>query len=225
MSSSCPTPTPSDLVIFLDLDNTIISTPLLKGVIESLRENALTYECPTTDNRSIQVTSYKRPFLDLFLQEISTRYAQIHVFTAASKGYADAVLDKLDPNGTVFTKRWYNESCRRVKNDEMDLRKNALMLDCSPLKIDPKRFVLIDDRPEYMMDHLLNGVLVSEFNVTRDDVAIDIAKHDSTLVKVLELLKQLDCVEDVRPLLEEKFNWDIIKHMADWEINLVAKPI
>jgi CTD small phosphatase-like protein 2 len=217
-STSTTTPTPSDLVIFVDLDNTMISTTFAEGVIEGLRENALTIE-------STGVTCYKRPFLDLFLQEISTRYAQVHVFTAASKTYADAILDKLDPNGTIFTKRWYSDSCKLAKNGR-ECRKNVLLLDCSPLKIDPKRFVLIDDRQENMMDHLSNGILVSEFSVWPYEIdSEDKAKNDSALVKVLELLKQLDCVEDVRPLLEKKFLWKSVKDMADLNCPVGATPI
>jgi NLI interacting factor-like phosphatase len=218
MSSGNSTPTPSDLAIFLDLDGTLISTTWTKdGIIEGVRETAI------TSNATAGRCTYKRPFLDLFLHEVSTRFGQVHVFTASNQVYADPILDKLDPNGTIFTKRWYRESCQQVTGGQWyeGWRKNVLALDCSPLKIDPKRFVLVDDRQDFMMDHLSNGILVSAFKVSESS-----EERDTTLVKVLELLKQLDGVEDVRPLLDEKFLSHLIKkEMADLHVYQRANPI
>jgi TFIIF-interacting CTD phosphatase-like protein len=232
MTNTTPTTTPSDLVVFVDLDNTMICTKVGGDAdIEGWRENALISDVIFGDNprRSLPHTAYKRPFLEFFLKELSSRYAQVHVFTAANRAYADPILDKLDPHGRIFTKRWYNDSCKHVNGSEYDLRKNVFALDCSPpLTIDPKRFVLIDDRQDYMMDHLSNGILVSEFIVSRDDASDggkNVAKQDSSLLSVLELLKQLDEAEDVRPLLDQKFKWSLIQRMADMNMELGATAL
>lgn len=36
---------------------------------------------------------------------------QLVVWTASGKAYADAVLDLIDPEGTLFSKRLYREAC------------------------------------------------------------------------------------------------------------------
>lgn len=52
----------------------------------------------------------KRPYLDIFLQLVTQRY-HTFIFTAAAEEYAKPLLDRLDPTGTMFTHRFYRNSC------------------------------------------------------------------------------------------------------------------
>lgn len=63
-------------------------------------------------------------------------------------------------------------------------------------RFDDKRVVLVDNNPYSFLANPTNGILVSNF--------YDDAKDD-TLQAVIELLSELDSVEDVRPVLDEKF--------------------
>lgn len=49
----------------------------------------------------------KRPYVDQFLKRMS-EMGQVHIFTAATKSYAEPVIDMIDPNGYV-TGRYYRE--------------------------------------------------------------------------------------------------------------------
>jgi carboxy-terminal domain RNA polymerase II polypeptide A small phosphatase len=59
----------------------------------------------------------KRPYVDQFLKRMS-EVGQVHIFTAATKSYADPVIDMIDPNGYV-TGRYYREHCKTDKNGNL----------------------------------------------------------------------------------------------------------
>ena len=51
---------------------------------------------------------YKRPYVDLFLCEVS-KIADVHMFTASIKDYADQIISELDPEKRIFVKRLYRD--------------------------------------------------------------------------------------------------------------------
>lgn len=216
---------PSDLVVFLDLDNTLIFTEIsdIHHSDDDKEESAageedvlLSYKSKSDkDGICNKVVVYKRPHLDLFLQQVSRRYASVHIFTASQKEYADTVLNLLDPTGTIFSKRFYRDSCRGPYDDP---RKGILSL--AGVEVDPNRFVHVDDNCFCMMDHPCNGIVVSGFNKE------SLGKGDKVLLKVLELLEELDGHQDVRPYLEKKFEMPFCKMMLeDLGMRIGATPI
>merc|ERR1712232_1165324 len=60
------------------------------------------------------VYARKRPYLNQFLQAVSSRF-EVIVFTASHKAYAQGVLDFLDPNGDLIDHRLYRDSCLLVE--------------------------------------------------------------------------------------------------------------
>lgn len=238
---------PSDLVVFLDLDMTLIyastvdhavsyghpedtflvNLPLMPTVFDQGEE-------PSVEVRILSLAVRKRPFVDKFLAEVSARYAEVHVFTASQQNYADQVLDKLDPNGTIFTKRWYRDSCTCLRKGDYsssaNLRKDILGLDWKvkgERSIDPKRFVLVDDCQDVMMKHASNGILISEFCTDNDgdDEKKKDPKDDTALLQVLKLLQKLDTAADVRPVLKKKFDWGVIEKKWQFDMHIGATPI
>lgn len=147
----------------------------------------------------------KRPNLDVFLKEITKKF-ETHVFTAAMEIYAGPVLDTLDPDRTMFSKRFYRESC--VLDHELGVYVKDLGNILNPEEnqenemddflrdYDEERVVLVDNNPLSFLANPSNGILVSNFY---DD------PKDDTLEAVMELLHELDGVGDVRPVLDEKF--------------------
>ena len=53
---------------------------------------------------------YERTGLREFLQEVATLF-NVWLFTASKKNYADAILKKIDPDDSIFSKRFYRENC------------------------------------------------------------------------------------------------------------------
>ena len=61
------------------------------------------------------------------------------MFTASKKEYADAILEKLDPKGAIFSKRLYRENC-------LECEDGSFLKDLSDLtNVEMRSVVLVDD--------------------------------------------------------------------------------
>lgn len=194
----------SDLVVVLDMDECLIHSqffsPHAAKLAHQLPHNHASSWNYSTSSSQKRVESFrftlpdgdvvhvnKRPHLELFLEQVCSRF-ETHVFTAAMQVYAQPVLDHLDPNGTLFAKKWYRESCL--------YRDGAYVKDLSVIDKPLERMVLVDNNPLSFLTHPENGVLVNNFYNDPDD---------TTLYAVLDLLDELDQSRDVRPLLTRRF--------------------
>ncbi|CAM9100605.1 unnamed protein product [Phaeothamnion confervicola] len=136
----------------------------------------------------------KRPGLDAFLEALARDHDTV-VFTAAMPDYAGPVLDRIDPTGKLLRKRLYRDSCRQVKGAFLkDLGAFAPNGDLS-------RVVLVDNNPLSFICQPSNGILVTSFY----DEA-----HDTALSSVLQLIRHLESVPDVRPVLGDMFRLDTL---------------
>ena len=211
----------SDLVVVLDMDECLIHSQFLKSdnnyrqhedgrpgstafdhddepeaMLSSFCES---FRVSLSDGDLVHVN--KRPGLDHFLKEITSRY-ETYIFTAAMQIYAGPVLDLLDQDRNMFQQRFYREHCTfdpslgvYVKNLEAAFlartEKGNKLSD-----FNERRVVLIDNNPYSFLANPTNGILVSSFY---DD------PKDCTLDAVFELLQELDEIDDVRPFLDAKF--------------------
>lgn len=216
----------SDLIVVLDMDECLIhsqfltNNPAAKFYAHQVARNSSdkdkdapsrvdSFQFHLPDGDLVQVN--KRPHLEDFLQAVCSQY-ETHIYTAAMKVYAEPILDRLDPNGDRFAQRWYRESCDLDKNmgayvknlGRLPLNKepknltyeNYLQRTQTPPDNHLRRVVLVDNNPLSFLANPTNGILVSSFY---NDPA------DKTLPAVLELLKELDPLEDVRPTLDQRF--------------------
>lgn len=121
----------SDMIVVLDMDECLIHSQFLTNNPgakfyahqvarnskdengESVKGRVETFRFNLPDGDLVQVN--KRPFLEEFLQEVTSKY-ETHIYTAAMKVYAEPILDMLDPRGDRFAQRWYRESCDLDKN-------------------------------------------------------------------------------------------------------------
>ena len=62
------------------------------------------------DNEKIEAGINLRPHVRECLAQCNTKY-QVGVFTASHREYADAVIDLIDPKGTLINFRLYPEHC------------------------------------------------------------------------------------------------------------------
>lgn len=65
--------------------------------------------------RPIKLLVKVRPHLEPMLDYLS-KYYELCVFTAGEQGYADAVLDYLDPKREIFQHRLYRQHCVKPAN-------------------------------------------------------------------------------------------------------------
>lgn len=81
-----------------------------------------------------------RPYCKEILEEMSQMY-QIVIFTASHQAYADAVLDKLDPQRRLIKLRLFRDHC--IMTDKGVYVKDLRIFS----KIDQKDIILVDNSP------------------------------------------------------------------------------
>jgi Dullard-like phosphatase family protein len=180
----------SDLVVVLDMDECLIHTPRdsFRHVDDEEAGPAAginSFPVQLKDGRSIRVN--ERPFVREFLLAVSAKY-ETHIYTAGASSYANAVLDQLDPEGSIFTARWYRETCE-FRSDVAVYVKNLSNLSYSGGLLNESRTVLVDNNKKSFLSNPSNGILVPNF--TQDP-------NDQALVRVLRVLELLESKPDVR---------------------------
>ncbi|KAL7453119.1 hypothetical protein ACHAWC_004801 [Mediolabrus comicus] len=239
----------SDLVVVLDMDECLIHSQFLSDqLVDKYRqvedrpatsssssfhqgEEAESIILSTCQSFRISlpdgdlVNVNKRPNLDIFLKEITSRY-ETYIFTAAMEVYASPVLDVLDPNNEMFRGRFYRDTCvyspdlgvyakdlcevlrqRKVIINSEEMKEECYDDENNCLECDERRVVLVDNNPLSFLPNPSNGILVSSFY---DD------PKDDTLEAVMELLYELDESDDVRPILDEKFGLKDALNELSW---------
>ena len=129
-----------------------------------------------------------RPFAKECLAEAAKNF-EVIVFTASHQCYADAVLDHLDPDGTLIHSRLYRENCIVMKNMHIkDLRilRNRKL----------KNIVIVDNAAYSFAYQLENGIPIISWH---ND------PHDRELFNLIDYLKVLANAEDIRDVNREVF--------------------
>ena len=139
-----------------------------------------------------------RPGLKRFLEEISKINCEVYAFTAGLPVYARPVIKEIDPNGTIFKKVLYRDSCTEIRlNNSMFYSKDLKSFGDDIY--DEKRTVLVDNNIFSFVINPNNGIHICEFYDAADDRELD---------KVLELITHLTLVPDVRIPLNKIFHID-----------------
>ena len=138
----------------------------------------------------------RRPHVDRFLAFVWDHFAEVGVWTAASRGFAEPVLDRLlDRQRLAFL--WCNDRCGRGWNPENG--EIVAIKDLRKLKkrgYDPRKVLFVDDSPEKLRRSYGNLVAVRPFV---GDPA------DDELLFLEHYLRELGPVENVRTV--EKRGW------------------
>ncbi len=112
------------------------------------------------DNTKAKVGVNIRPYVMTFLKRMSQKY-EIVIFTASHETYANAILDELDPEGNIFSHRFYRNHCTVLPN-ELHVK------DLRHLNRDLKDIVLVDNAAYSYAFQLDNGIPVLPFYEGKD---------------------------------------------------------
>lgn len=161
-------------VLVLDLDETLIHS-----TSRGSRNHDYMIEV-LLDKHICLYYVYKRPYVDSFLKKVSEWY-KVVVFTASLKEYADPVIDYLDPEKKIFSKRYFRESCQ--------FRNGIYMKDLQIIEKDLSKICLVDNSSFSYEINKENGIPIETW--------INDPK-DRELLNLLPFLDALRFVEDVR---------------------------
>ncbi|KAF5726671.1 SCP1-like small phosphatase 5 isoform 2 [Tripterygium wilfordii] len=174
---SCP---PTTLV--LDLDETLVHSTL-----EPCADADFTF--PVNFNLQEHTVSVRcRPHLRDFMDRVSCLF-EIIIFTASQSIYAEQLLNVLDPKRKIFRHRVFRESCVYVDGNYLK--------DLSVHGRDLAHVIIIDNSPQAFGFQVDNGIPIESWF---DNC------YDQELLLLLPFLESLVDVEDVRPLIANKFN-------------------
>ena len=125
---------------------------------------------------------YERNDLREFLKEVALLF-EVWVFTASKKEYADAIIKRLDPEDSIFSKRLYRQNC--VIDENGKLRKDLTVVAGDKLK----EVILVDDDPENVEHNEHNSIQIRKFG---PDMGAD-----TELLRVFGILKELSETDNV----------------------------
>ncbi|KAI3741512.1 hypothetical protein L1987_59186 [Smallanthus sonchifolius] len=180
----CPTVSPWErktVTLVLDLDETLVHSSL------ELCDDA-DFSFPVfVDSKEHTVYVKQRPYLKEFLERVSEMF-KIVVFTASQSIYANQLLDILDPDGKIISRRAYRESCIFADG--------SYTKDLTVLGVDLAKVAIIDNCPQVFRLQVNNGIPIKSWFSDKSDCA---------LITLLPFLETLADAEDVRPLIAKRF--------------------
>ena len=122
------------LKVVLDLDETLLHCKINPGTsaaelgCHSMARSGVAQGNGTQTSRMVEelavrledpnrqlVRVFKRPGVDEFLRLASEKY-DLYAFTASESFYARPLLRLLDPNGTIFKKQFYRDTCKLFRD-------------------------------------------------------------------------------------------------------------
>ncbi|CAL0306496.1 unnamed protein product [Lupinus luteus] len=170
------------VTLVLDLDETLVHSTLQHcddadftfNVFYSMKENTVYVK--------------QRPNLHTFLERVSEMF-EVVIFTASQSIYAKQLLDILDPDGRLISRRMYRESCIFSRGNYIK--------DLTVLGVDLTKVAIIDNTPEVFQLQVNNGIPIKSWY---DDPL------DCALMSLLPFLEILADADDVRPIIAKRFD-------------------
>ncbi|KAG4124412.1 hypothetical protein ERO13_D10G038900v2 [Gossypium hirsutum] len=169
------------ITLVLDLDETLVHSTL-----EPCDDADFTF---TVFFNMKEHTVYvkQRPHLHKFLEKVAEMF-EVVIFTASQSIYAEQLLDILDPDRKLISRRVYRESC--IFSD------GSYTKDLTVLGVDLAKVAIIDNSPQVYRLQVNNGIPIKSWF---DDPS------DCALISLLPFLETLVDIDDVRPVIAKKF--------------------
>lgn len=189
-------------LLILDLDETLVHTSFQPIFINNIIiEPDITLKI-LFDNKYYNLYVLIRPYVYEFLREMSKIFI-IYIFTASIKEYANPLLNELDKN-KVITKRLYRENCTLTKEGKYVKNLNNF-------KCNLKDIILLDNNPISYSFNKNNGIPIKTWH---ND------KNDKELLKMINFLKFLSTVNDVRYYIQNVIKNNEINY---YQVNTIIK--
>ena len=147
-----------------------------------------------------------RPYVKEVLQNLS-RFYEIMVFTASHSAYANTVIDLLDPEKKIVSRRLFRDNCFKSKD-------NILIKDLRILKNRKLEDIIIVDNSLYCYGfQLANGIPILPFLG---------ASNDNQLLELETFLLKLVTAKDVNKLISGHFAVNTFEKLCDKQSELLC---
>ncbi|KAI5020347.1 hypothetical protein ZWY2020_045235 [Hordeum vulgare] len=129
----------------------------------------------------------KRPHLDAFLEEAAHMF-ELVVFTASISSYANQLINALDPENKLISRRFFRESCVSVDG--------SYQKDLTIIEADLAKVAIVDNTPEVFQQQVNNGIPIKSWSSDTSDIS---------LLELIPFLETIADADDVRPIIANKF--------------------
>ncbi|GJM93822.1 hypothetical protein PR202_ga10412 [Eleusine coracana subsp. coracana] len=129
---------------------------------------------------------------------------ELAIFTASQRIYAEQLIDRLDPDGKLISRRFYRDSCK--------FSDGCYTKDLTILGVDLAKVAIVDNTPQYLgICRLMEAYFFAQVFQLQVDNGIPIKSwfddpSDQELVELLPFLEGLVDAEDVRPIISKTFH-------------------
>ena len=176
---------------------------MLGHYIEAEPDEWVQMESPTSDYGMFDQGIFVRPYLHECLRAANTDY-EVAVFTAGYDWYANPIIDKIDPSGTLIQHRFFRQHAQTITHKGQE----SLYKDLSVLKgIDLSRTLIIDNHVFSFATNLSNGIPIASYYGS---------KKDCELIKVMKYVHQIAQEENLMVANESQFQ---LRSMLDTPIS------
>ncbi len=169
--------------LILDMDETLIAAKF-EGKQQKNFKTSFSFDFQNT-----QIHVRLRPYLADALEKLAQIY-EIVVFTAGVQEYADPILDRIDPEKTLFKKRLYRDTC--IKTEQFFIKDLDVFMDR-----EKKDMIIVDNSILSFAFDLASGVPINSFMGDEED--------DKDLLYLISFLEEAFYQPDVRVACEESF--------------------
>lgn len=169
------------VTLVLDLDETLVHSTM-----EHCDDADFTFPV-FYDMKEHVVYVKKRPHVHMFLQRMVEMF-EVIIFTASQSVYADQLLDMLDPEKKLFSKRFFRESCLFTDS--------GYTKDLTVVGVDLAKVAIIDNTPQVFQLQVNNGIPIESWYSN---------PLDDALPQLIPFLETLAVADDVRPIIAKKF--------------------
>jgi TFIIF-interacting CTD phosphatase-like protein len=177
--------------IFLDLDNTLICAEPFEDIKDpgKFKERASRFDFKNMeDYYLICARPYLQPFLDYLF-----KHFKVHVWTAASKGYASFIIEefilKKDPSrkiNLILFDHHCRVSKRVFKKEKASKKLEMLWTIWKQQEFDKDNTFIIDDLEEVKESQKKNCISVKPFFFMEND-----SEYDQELMRLKDVLSQI----------------------------------
>ena len=187
-------------LLLLDLDETLIHSEIRNknnfNILNKVKDSANCYHkvfSYINNNFLYYLDIFFRPHLFDFLHEIQN-YFDIGIFTASSQGYADTIINYIDPFNTIFKFRLYRDACIPIQNaiyiKDLRIIRNY----------EPSNVILLDNSLYSFINQQKNGMLIYSFYWDNKDDQLIKAKNF--------LIKYIYNANDVREEIDKWYSYN-----------------
>ena len=198
----CPVKQKNKKCLVLDLDETLIFAH--EEIKDTNFDEQIKLYIGEGQTHTIMV--YFRPHLRDFLEYVSKKW-EIVIFTSSSSIYANAILQRIDPDNKYFSFRLFKDSCYRDCNDH--LIKDLSIIGNRTLK----ETVMVDNSIDSVIYQLDNCIpIVPYYGDSKDQELVQLAKF----LDILHVRDNLQSVCREYFKLKDFLNFDNLKDIEQF---------